>query len=188
MNAMPTAHATARDTGHPTLVQWLALAPLVVGAATLPAALALAVLVPVVVVTGRALAALVSRALPAPARLPVALLATAALIGVAALGLRAAWPDLGNGPWLLLPIALACALPLTIEPADGTADAAPSDGLKLGLRFATVVAVTALMRSAVEPALPLLGRPAGVLVLTGLVVAAAQWLAGRRAPSARSVP
>ena len=188
MNEMPTAHSTARDTSHPTLVQWLALAPLAVGAATLPAALALAVLVPAVVVAGRALARLTSQALPSPARLPVALLATAALIGVAALGLRAAWPGLGNAPWLLLPIALACALPLTSEPADRSAGSALRDGLMLSLRFAAVVAITAVARAALEPALSLLGRPAGVLVLTGLVVAAAQWLSGRRAPTAGSAP
>lgn len=188
MNEMPTAHSTARDTSHPTLVQWLALAPLAAGAATLPAALALAVLVPAVVVAGRALARLTSQALPAPARLPVATLATAALIGVAALGLRATWPGLGNTPWLLLPIALACALPLASEHTDGSASSALREGSRLGLRFAVVVAVTALARSALEPMLPLLGRPAGVLVLTGLVVAAAQWLVGRRAPTAGSAP
>ena len=188
MDAMPTTHATASDAVHPTLVQWLALAPLAVGAAALAEALALAVLVPAVVVAGRLLAGMVSRALPAPARLPVVLLATAALIGVAALGLRAAWPGLGNAPWMLLPIALACALPLKSEPADGNTGSALRDGLALGLRFAAVVAVTAVARAALEPALPMLGRPAGVLVLTGLVVAAAQWLAGRRAPTARTAP
>ena len=188
MDAMPTTQSTARDAVHPTLVQWLALAPLVVGTATLPAALALAVLVPVVVVSGQLLAGLAARALPAPARLPVALLATAALIGVAALGLRATWPGLGNASWLLLSIALACALPLTNELADGSASSALREGFKLGLRFAAVAAITALARFALEPALPLLGRPAGVLVLTGLVVAAAQWLAGWRAPAAGSAP
>ena len=185
---MPPVDSTARDAGQPTLVQWLALAPLVVGTATLPAALALAVLVPVVVVTGRLLAGLATSAMPAPARLPVALIATAALIGVVALGLRAAWPSLGNPPFWLLPLALACVLPLTSDTADGAIGWALSDGLKLGPQFAAVVAVTALVGYSLEPALPLLGRPAGVLVLTGLVIAAAQWLLGRRAQTARSAP
>ena len=188
MNEMPTAPSTARDAGQPTLVQWLALAPLVVGTATLPAALALAVLVPVVVVSGRLLAQLATRALPASARLPVALLATAALIGVVALGLRAAWPGLGDSPYWLLPIALACALPLTNESAEASAGPVLRDGFKLGLRFAAVVAVTAIARFAFEPALPLLGRPAGALLLTGLVIAVAQWLVERRALATGSAP
>ena len=188
MNAMPPVDSTARDAVQPTLVQWLALAPLVIGTATLPAALALAALVPVVVVTGRLLAGLTARAMPAPARLPVALIATAALIGVVALGLRATWPGLGDSTYWLLPLALAYALPLSSEAADEAVGWALSNGLKLGLRFAAVVAITALVRSALEPALPLLGRPAGALVLTGLVVAAAQWLLGRLAQTARSAP
>ena len=188
MNAMPPVDSTARDAVQPTLVQWLALAPLVVGTATLPAALALAVLVPVVVVTGRLLAGLAARAMPAPARLPVALIATAALIGVVALGLHAAWPSLGDAPYWLLPIALTCALPLTNESAEASAGPVLRDGFKLGLRFAAVVAVTAIARFAFEPALPLLGRPAGALLLTGLVIAVAQWLVERRALATGSAP
>jgi Na+-translocating ferredoxin:NAD+ oxidoreductase RnfE subunit len=179
MAAMLPSLPTAPDAGQPTMVQWFALAPLVVGAATLPAALVLALAVPAVVVIGRLLAGPASRAMPAQARLPVTLLAVASAIGVAVLGLRAAWPGLGDAPGWLLPLALACALPLTPGDPDKTFDFAVRDGLRLGARFALVVAAIAILRSALEPVLPLLGRPAGVLVLTGLVLAAAQWFRGR---------
>jgi hypothetical protein len=136
------------------------------------------------VVAGRWLTALAARVLPAPARLPVALLATAAAIGVVALGIRVAGPDLGDAPYLLLPLALACALPL----AHGDAVPAPGrvlrDGIRLGGRFALVLAALASARWTLEPVLPLLGRPAGVLILMGLLLAFVQWFAGRRAPSA----
>lgn len=183
---MPSIHTSPSEALPSTLVPWLALAPLAVGASTLPAALVLAAVVPAVVVAGRALAALASRMLPGPALRAVALLATAALIGVVALGMRALWPSLGDTPYLLLPLALATALPIVPASADGTAGAVVREGLRLGARFAVVVAATALARAALAPALPLLGRPAGVLVLTGLVLAAAQWIAGRRAPAADS--
>ena len=185
---MPSIHPSPSEVVPSTLVPWLALAPLAVGASTLPAALVLAAAVPAVVVAGRALAALAARVLPEPALRPVALLATAALIGVVALGLRALWPALGDTPYLLLPLALATALPIVPASADGTAGAVVRDGLRLGARFAVVVAATALARAALEPVLPLLGRPAGMLVLTGLVLAAAQWLDQRRAPAAESRP
>ena len=188
MPAMPSIHPSPSEVVPSTLVPWLALAPLAVGASTLPAALVLAAAVPAVVVAGRALAALAERVLPGQALRPVALLATAALIGVVALGLRALWPALGDTPYLLLPLALATALPIVPASADGTAGAVMRDGLRLGTRFAVVVAATALARAALEPVLPLLGRPAGVLVLTGLVLAAAQWLDQRRAPAAESRP
>jgi hypothetical protein len=58
------------------------------------------------------------------------------------------------------------------------------DGIRLGGRFALVLAALACARWTLEPVLPLLGRPAGVLILTGLPLACLQRLAGRRTPSA----
>ena len=184
MTRMRPPGTSPSDALHPTLVQWLALAPLLVGASRVPAALVLALAVPAVVVTGHALAAMAARAVPGPARLPVGLLASGAVIGVAVLGLRAAWPGLGDAPYLLLPLALACALPFSAGGVDGSVDPSPRDALLLGVRFALLVAATAVARWALEPALPLMGRPAGAMILAGLVLAAAQWFDGRGASPA----
>ena len=184
MTRMRPPGTSPSDALHPTLVQWLALAPLLVGASRVPAALVLALAVPAVVVTGHALAAMAARVAPGPARLPVGLLASGAVIGVAVLGLRAAWPGLGDAPYLLLPLALACALPFSAGGVDGSVDPSPRDALLLGVRFALLVAATAVARWALEPALPLMGRPAGAMILAGLVLAAAQWYGGRRSSPA----
>ena len=184
MARMRPPDTTRSDALHPTLVQWLALAPLLIGASGLPAALVLALAVPAVAVAGQALAAMAARVAPGPARLPIGLLASGAVIGVAVLGLRAAWPGLGDAPYLLLPLALACALPLGADGAGVSVSPSPRDALLLGFRFALVVAATAVVRWALEPALPLVGRPAGAMILAGLVLAAAQWYGGRRASPA----